>query len=613
MSVSSDLLPKVSLTDDDIVRIAETVKQLLKDDIEKTVERVVNEKQRHIIDRINDIEEKQCNLESTLTIKTNQLNELHVKTTKLQQKFDDLEQHSRKGLLRFSGVPFSRGENTIEKVVDIVKKIGVNIKADDISVSHRTGKYKENKPRQIIARFPKHDLKVEILKSAKKLREIPGLQNICINQDLTKTRDEIAFQARAYVRNHRLKATWVVDGKIMVIGKDNNKHAVTCMYDLNDNVFQSDNFTEINELEESEMQYASNGHDRTGSQFLNFTCLNTQSFLAKRDIIQAEFSDRDILLFTGTWFNQHTDYNDIKLESFNKPYRTDRNHKVRGGVAIYVKENIFSEEKPEFKINGLECVWVKIHAKGINILFGNFYRPPADSDNQIWEKINYSIDLAINSNADKIIICGDFNNDQLNHSKQKLREICNQNSLYQIITDAIYFCERSVSLLDLIMVNDPDIILYSEVGENILENYVRYHCPISAVINTEKQLTKSFKRKIWQYHLGDYDLFINELLKINWDTLTDNQNINTAAVNITEKILEAAEKSIPNKLVQSSVDDSNTVLLILEYDEIKKLEELIISEQDVEDVLVNLDISKATGPDLISPRLLRSASTVYRA
>ncbi|CAG2220973.1 unnamed protein product [Mytilus edulis] len=235
MSNPSDLLPKVSLTEIDIVRIAETVKQLLKDDIDKTVERVVNEKQKHLIDRINDIEEKQCKLETTLKIKTNQLNELHVKNTKLQEKVDDLEQHSRKGLLRLSGVPFSRGENTTEKVIDIVKRIGVNIKVDDIS----------------------------------KLREIPGLQDICINQDLTKTRDEIAFKARAYVRNHRLKATWVVDGKVMIIGKDNKKHAVTRMYDLNDYVFQSDNFTEINEIEdnqETEMQYASNGHDRVSEQ-----------------------------------------------------------------------------------------------------------------------------------------------------------------------------------------------------------------------------------------------------------------------------------------------------------------------------------------------------------
>lgn len=87
----------------------------------------------------------------------------------------------------------------------------MNINVDNISVSHSTGQYKENKPRPIISIFQKHDLKVEILKSVKKLREIPGLKNICIKQDLTKTRDEIAFKARGYVRNHRLKTTWVVD------------------------------------------------------------------------------------------------------------------------------------------------------------------------------------------------------------------------------------------------------------------------------------------------------------------------------------------------------------------------------------------------------------------
>ena len=35
----------------------------------------------------------------------------------------------------------------------------------------------------------------------------------------------------------------------------------------------------------------------TGSHFLTFSCLNTQSFLAKRDLIEAELSDRDILFF----------------------------------------------------------------------------------------------------------------------------------------------------------------------------------------------------------------------------------------------------------------------------------------------------------------------------
>jgi len=44
---------------------------------------------------------------------------------------------------------------------------------------------------------------------------------------------------------------------------------------------------------------------------ISFTCLNIQSFKSKRDIIQAEFSDRDVLLFTETWFNQKTSIDDI--------------------------------------------------------------------------------------------------------------------------------------------------------------------------------------------------------------------------------------------------------------------------------------------------------------
>jgi hypothetical protein len=37
-----------------------------------------------------------------------------------------------------------------------------------------------------------------------------------------------------------------------------------------------------------------------------FTCLNIQSFISKRDIIQAELNHRDVLLFTETWFNQNS-------------------------------------------------------------------------------------------------------------------------------------------------------------------------------------------------------------------------------------------------------------------------------------------------------------------
>ena len=139
-----------------------------------------------------------------------------MKIKKLYDKCDDLEQHSRTSLLRFSGVTFSPGENTSCKVVDIVKQIRIEVRVADIDVSHRTGKSTPDRPRQIITRIRNYDLKSKFLKSAKNLRITDGLKNISINQDLTKSRDELAFMARQYVRKKMLKSTWVIDGKVYV-------------------------------------------------------------------------------------------------------------------------------------------------------------------------------------------------------------------------------------------------------------------------------------------------------------------------------------------------------------------------------------------------------------
>jgi hypothetical protein len=54
------------------------------------------------------------------------------------------------------------------------------------------------------------------------------------------------------------------------------------------------------------------------------------------------------------------------LENYKIPYRCDRGGRVGGDVAIYVKENIYSEEKVELKQNGLESIWMKI-LKTLNI------------------------------------------------------------------------------------------------------------------------------------------------------------------------------------------------------------------------------------------------------
>ena len=60
---------------------------------------------------------------------------------------------------------------------------------------------------------------------------------------------------------------------------------------------------------------------------------------------------------------------------------------------------------------------------------------------------------------------------------------------------------------------------------------------------------------------------------------------------------------------QTQVGDSDKALAYLEPSPYT-LESITISRQDVEDVLQHLNVSKASGPDLISPRLLKEGANV---
>ena len=61
---------------------------------------------------------------------------------------------------------------------------------------------------------------------------------------------------------------------------------------------------------------------------------------------------------------------------------------------------------------------------------------------------------------------------------------------------------------------------------------------------------------------------------------------------------------------QTRVDDTNKDLLLLEP-ALYSLNSIEISIQDVKGVLLHLNVSKASGPDLISPRLLKEGADIF--
>ena len=68
-----------------------------------------------------------------------------------------------------------------------------------------------------------------------------------------------------------------------------------------------------------------------------------------------------------------------------------------------------------------------------------FYIPPK-STQDIWEKLESSIEMAINDTAiDDVIIAGDFNDNQLDYSRTKISFLLTKFSLLQMIDEPTTF------------------------------------------------------------------------------------------------------------------------------------------------------------------------------
>ena len=58
------------------------------------------------------------------------------------------------------------------------------------------------------------------------------MSGVYINQDLSKNRSRLAYQARQLVREKKLNGTFVFDGKVIIVTKDDKKHTIQSLDDM---------------------------------------------------------------------------------------------------------------------------------------------------------------------------------------------------------------------------------------------------------------------------------------------------------------------------------------------------------------------------------------------
>ena len=170
----------------------------------------------------------------------------------LQVRNDDLEQQGRKGSVRVFWVPETTEGTTDIKILSVLDKqmkLDPPIVIEDLEVTHRLGKPRpppddaeaSEEPKTvwpIIVKFTSWWVKSRVMENRKKLKEKPCKDYdgheypVCIQDDLTKRRANLAFLARQSKHNRHIMDTWIAFSKVMV--KDNYGRITTIStdYDL---------------------------------------------------------------------------------------------------------------------------------------------------------------------------------------------------------------------------------------------------------------------------------------------------------------------------------------------------------------------------------------------
>ena len=208
------MIVQQNLSDDDVLRIALKMQELLSKEIDKLVEQTVTLK-------VAPLQTEVDNLNKSLFKVQKELKCVSVRN-------DDLEQYSRRSCLRISGIVEKNNEDTTRFVLDLADRCGADISIQDIDRSHRVGRpiaqeegdfgisdepQRSTKTHEIIVKFQSHGARLQLLKARAFFRE--RKEKKYINEDLTKTRKKnLAFVCRKLKKDSKssVERTWFYNG-----------------------------------------------------------------------------------------------------------------------------------------------------------------------------------------------------------------------------------------------------------------------------------------------------------------------------------------------------------------------------------------------------------------
>ena len=249
-------------------------------------------------------------------------------------------------------------------------------------------------------------------------------------------------------------------------------------------------------------------------------------------------------------------------------FRRDRPKGIRGGVAVYARNDLKILRRHDLEDPTIEGLWVEVFPpKSHSFLVGTFYRPQATSDYAVpdFMPILENCYQRATARGKEAIVTGDLNCDLL-PSKTTLKE-CKQlklllktENLSQFITQPTRITKHSKTLLDVIITNSPANIRDSGVLSLSLSDHEMVYCIRKLNWMKAPPEVKVFRN----YAKYDPDKFSDELKRIDWNceqdpsgtNVSEKVNVNELWTDFESKFLEVADRHAP--LIQKTVRGLNS-------------------------------------------------------
>lgn len=218
--------PHITIPSSEMLKLSDMLKDTFRGEIVNLVDSVVTGVLSGLSDRIASLEEKNLNLER-------ENRSLRARVTSLEKAADQAEQYSRRNCLRITGIQEDPGEDTDEIVLKMAADLGADIQINDIDRSHRVGKRRSDrvKPREMIVKFATFRTRQKLYKLRTSLKN-KGYNGVFLNEDLTKTRSKVLYDARQIVKSEQAKGVWTSDGVILIKDHTEIVHRVTTVSEL---------------------------------------------------------------------------------------------------------------------------------------------------------------------------------------------------------------------------------------------------------------------------------------------------------------------------------------------------------------------------------------------